>query len=126
VEKSARHGTVKLGRGQILPMGNIVNGINESRALAAIARGVGRDLGGSSNVSHITSPYIKRPLFQYDAMSIIDHHHGHEIERLMMPSHTNTSVKASEIGDRHTIKWRFKGQKRETHTEEYPCWLVAE
>lgn len=47
VEESSRHGAIELGRGHILVFSDIMDGIDESRALPTVSRGVGRNLGRS-------------------------------------------------------------------------------
>lgn len=48
VEESSRHGAIELGRGHILVLSDIVDGIDESRALSTVSRCVGRNLGRSA------------------------------------------------------------------------------
>jgi hypothetical protein len=51
VEQPAGHGAVELGWGHIaLVVGDIVDAIDESRAFAAVARRVGRNLSGTFSV----------------------------------------------------------------------------
>ena len=49
VEQSTRHGTVELGRGHILVLGNVVDTVDERGALAAVPGRVGRDLGSTAS-----------------------------------------------------------------------------
>lgn len=50
MEKSARHGAVKLGRRHVLVLRDIMNTVDESRALAAVPWGVGRNLSSPDEI----------------------------------------------------------------------------
>lgn len=63
MEQSAGHGAIELGWSHIpLIVANIVDAIDKGRALASIARRVGRNLGGAGTVSKRTRGLSKKML----------------------------------------------------------------
>lgn len=61
VEQPSRHGAVQLRRRHIRAVRDIMDGIDEGRALATVTRGVGRDLGRAVKVSILSAQFITNP-----------------------------------------------------------------